>query len=142
MKINKAGLELIKAFEGLYFESYVCPAGVWTIGYGHTGDVEEGSVITETEAEELLVEDLRDAESTVDSELVKVKLNGNQFSALVSFVFNVGSGAFSDSTLLKMLNNSEYQGAADQLLRWNKAGDETLPGLTRRRQAERRLFLS
>lgn len=141
MKINKAGLELIKSFERLKLEAYICPAGVWTIGYGHTRNVEEGSIITEPEAEKLLLEDLQDAESAVNS-AVTVRLNANQFSALVSFVFNVGSGAFFDSTLLKMLNDSDHQEAADQLLRWDKAGEQKLLGLTRRRQMERRLFLS
>jgi GH24 family phage-related lysozyme (muramidase) len=132
MNINDAGLELIKSFEGLQLTAYVCPAGVWKIGCGHTSNVKEGSVITKAEAEKLFLKDLRDAESTV-TELVTVKLNENEFSALVSFVFNVGSKFFSDSILLKMLNNNDRQGAADQFLR---------SGLARRRVLERRLFLS
>jgi GH24 family phage-related lysozyme (muramidase) len=135
MKTNEAGLNLIKSFEGLRLEAYLCSAGIWTIGYGHTGDVQEGYIITETEAEELFLRDLQNAESIVN-DLVKVKLNDNEFSALTSFVFNVGLSQFSESTLLKMLNDQEYQKAADQFLRWNKNGED------RRRILERRLFLS
>jgi GH24 family phage-related lysozyme (muramidase) len=141
MKINDAGLKLIKSFEGLHLNAYLCSAGIWTIGYGHTRNAVEGSVITELEAEKLLLEDLQDAQSAVDS-LVTVELNANQYSALVSFIFNVGFGAFFESTLLKMLNDGDYQGAADQLLRWDKVGKQKVPGLTRRRVLERRLFLS
>jgi lysozyme len=146
MKINDAGLKLIKSFEGLHLMAYICPAGVWTIGYGHTRNVQEGSVINESEAESLLLEDLQEAESVV-ANLVTVNLNENEFSALVSFVFvesrrNVSSGQLSKSTLLKMLNDGDRQGAADQFLRWDKAGKEKLPGLVRRRVLERRLFLS
>lgn len=142
MKINKTGLELIKSFEGLELKAYICPAGILTIGYGHTRNVKEGSVITEPEAEKLLLEDLQEAELAVNSGLVTVELNENQFSALVSFVFNVGSEAFFESTLLGMLNRGNFQKAADELLRWDKAGDEKLPGLTRRRTMERQLFLT
>lgn len=137
--INEKGLALVKEFEGCELEAYLCPAGVWTIGYGHTFAVEMGQVISETEAEALLREDLKQAEEAVDR-LVTVPINENQFSALVSFVFNLGAGAFTNSTLLKKINAEEFD-AADQLLRWNKAGDEELPGLTRRRHAERALFL-
>jgi GH24 family phage-related lysozyme (muramidase) len=141
MKTNEVGRKLIKSFEGLRLTAYICPAGIWTIGYGHTHNVQEGSVVNESEAENLLVKDLQETESVV-ANLVTVELNENEFSALVSFVFNVGSGNFSESTLLKMLNDGDRQGAADQFLRWDKAGGEKLPGLTRRRILERRLFLS
>lgn len=141
MQINQEGLDLIKEFEGCKLEAYLCPAGIPTIGYGHTRTAKIGQVITETKAESLLREDLKDAEKAVDR-LVTAPINDNQFSALVSFVFNVGAGAFEGSTLLSLLNtNADTAIVANQLRRWNKAGDRELPGLTRRRQAERVLFL-
>src|SRR5262245_6586870 len=96
-RTNDAGVALIKRYEGLSLKAYRCPAGALTIGYGHTGDVEEGDVITEEAAEELLRQDLRVFETGVER-FVTVKLNDNQFAALVSFVFNVGLGAFARST--------------------------------------------
>jgi GH24 family phage-related lysozyme (muramidase) len=139
-KINQAGLDLIKEFEGLRLDAYICPAGVPTIGYGTTKGVKLGDRITTVQAEALLKRDLENFEAAVRS-LVKVPLNSNQFSALVSFAYNVGVGALQQSTLLKRLNQGDYQGAAQEFLRWNKAGGQALPGLTRRRQVERSLFL-
>ena len=148
--INEQGLALIKEFEGCRLEAYLCPAGVPTIGYGHTKTAKMGMVITEARAETLLRDDLKDAEAAVNR-LVTTPINENQFSALVSFVFNIGAsvalggepGAFDRSTLLSLLNaNAEMDIVANQLLRWNKAGVRELPGLTRRRQAERALFLN
>jgi lysozyme len=110
-----------------------------TIGYGHTKDVRPGDVVTLTEAEKLLIEDLEWSESVVNNQ-VKVPLNQNQFDALVSFVFNVGSGNFGKSTLLKRLNAGRYDDVPHELKRWNKGGGEVLPGLTRRREAETKLF--
>jgi lysozyme len=142
MTINQDGLNLIKSFEGLYLDAYLDPIGIPTIGYGHTQGVEEGMTITEAQAEEFLRKDLADAEAAVSSDLVQVSLNENQFSALVSFTFNVGSVNFSDSTLLQLLNAGDFQGAADQFPVWNKGdGGQELAGLTRRRKAERALFL-
>ncbi|MEG4149264.1 lysozyme [Microcoleus sp. Pol12B5] len=139
--INEQGLALIKEFEGCQLEAYLCPAGVPTIGYGHTFAVEMGQTISEAEADALLRKDLKDAEESVDL-LVAVPINDNQFSALTSFVFNVGSGAFERSTMLSMLNaNAGADTVAAQFLRWNKANGEELSGLTRRRHAERALFL-
>ena len=141
MHINQKGLDLIKKFEGCELEAYLCPAGVVTIGYGHTATARLGQVISEAEAEALLREDVKDAEAAVDR-LISVPLTDDEFSALVSFVFNVGATAFEDSTLLKMLN-AEAKTASNQLLRWNKgANREELQGLTRRRYAERALFMS
>lgn len=141
-QINQVGLNLIQEFEGLRLQAYK-PVwdDPWTIGAGHTKGVYEGMVITEEEAWEFLREDVKDAEDTVN-ELVEVKLTDNQFAALVSFVFNLGSSSFQISTLLKKLNDSDYEGASKEFLRWNKAGDVILPGLTRRREAEKALFLS
>jgi GH24 family phage-related lysozyme (muramidase) len=139
-RINAEGLKLIKDFEGLRLEAYICPAGVPTIGYGSTAGVKMGLSITVDEAEALLIKDLERFEAAIRS-AVTVPLTDNQFSSLVCFSFNVGTGAFRDSTLLRLLNQGDYQGAADQLLRWDKAGGKSLPGLQRRRQAERALFL-
>lgn len=141
MKISQAGLDLIKEFEGFEPEAYLCPAGIWTIGYGHTGDVSEGQTVTEEEAEELLRQDVAFAEDAV-TDYVEGDLTQGQFDALVCFVFNIGAGAFRDSTLLRLLNQGDNEGAAEQFLRWNKAGGKVLSGLTRRREAERELFLS
>ncbi|NJO76842.1 MAG: lysozyme [Leptolyngbyaceae cyanobacterium RM1_406_9] len=131
---------MIKRFEGFRTQAYICPAGVPTIGYGSTLGVRMGDRITQQGAEELLQRDLVRFEQAV-SDAVKVPLTSNQYSALVSFAFNVGIGAFQRSTLLKLLNQRNYQGAADQLLLWNKGGGRVLQGLVNRRQAERALFL-
>lgn len=136
--VNK---QTIKTAEGLRLTAYLDTGGVWTIGYGHTGsDVREGLTIPLSEAERLLTRDLRVAEGHVN-DAVKVKLTQNQFDALVSFVYNVGGGAFRSSTLLKLLNAGDYDGAANQLPRWNKDNGKTVPGLTNRRREERELFL-
>jgi GH24 family phage-related lysozyme (muramidase) len=140
--INKEGLELIKAFEGCQLEAYLCPANVWTIGYGHTRTAEPDMVIDKAQAESLLKEDLADAEAAVDR-LVVVPINENQFSSLISFTFNVGTVAFERSTLLSMLNaGAGAETVSSQLLRWNKADGRELYGLTRRRLAEQALYLS
>ncbi|MGD1907780.1 MAG: lysozyme [Leptolyngbyaceae cyanobacterium] len=145
-KMNAAGLKLLTAFEGLELEAYQDSVGVWTIGYGHTSaagppKVTTGLRITEADANTILKRDLGQFEQGI-RERVSVALNSNQFSALVSFSFNVGLGAFGNSTLRRKLNGGDYGGAANELLRWDKAGGRALPGLTRRRQAERALFLS
>jgi lysozyme len=133
--------QAIKTAEGLRLTAYKDGGGVWTIGYGHTGaDVREGLTIPLSEAERLLTRDLRVAEGHVN-EAVKVKLTQNQFDALVSFVYNVGGGAFRSSTLLKLLNAGDYEGAANQLPRWNKDNGKVVNGLTNRRHEERELFL-
>jgi lysozyme len=139
--INDNALELIKRFEGLRLTAYKCPAGVYTIGYGHTNGVQRGQRCTELQAELWLMDDLREAEQAVDY-LTRVPLTDNQRGALVSFVFNVGGGNFAASTLLKKLNAGDYAGAASEFARWNKTGGKILPGLTTRRQAEAVLFLS
>ncbi|MFM6208766.1 MAG: lysozyme [Planktothrix sp.] len=140
MTINSEGVKLIKSFEGMELEAYQDAVDVWTIGYGHTKTVEPGMIITEAKAEELLRQDLEEFEEAV-TEAVEVSINSNQFSALVSFCFNLGAGSLFQSTLLKLLNQGDFQGAADQFPRWNKAGGQVLEGLTRRRKAERALFL-
>lgn len=139
MQISKAGLDLIKQFEGLYLKAYRCPAGVPTIGYGHTAGVAMGQTITQQQADDYLRRDVRQFERAV-ARLVTVPLTQGQFDALVSFAFNLGEGALAQSTLLRLLNAGDYAGAAAQFDRWNKAGGRVLPGLVRRRAAERALF--
>lgn len=145
MKMGSKGLDLVKSFEGLYTKAYKCPAGVWTIGYGHTGKVNgksicAGMTISTGKATSLLAADMHNFENAV-KECVKVPINQNQFDALVAFSFNVGAGALQSSTLLKYLNKKEYTEAANEFLKWNKGGGRVLNGLTRRREAERKLFL-
>lgn len=140
--INNAGIKLIKSFEGLELKAYRDAVNILTIGYGHTGsDVHEGQVITEQEAEELMKKDLERFEKGV-SELIKVTISDNEFAALVSFSYNLGLGNLKQSTLLNCLNKLNRQDAAQEFLRWNKAGGKVLAGLTRRREAERQLFIS
>ena len=139
MKISNKGIELIKHFEGCETVAYKCPAGVWTIGYGHIKGVQDGDVITETQAHEMLVEELKEYENYILN-AVEVDLNQSQFDAMVSWVYNLGNGNLNSSTLLKVLNSGEYAGVPEQIMRWNKAGGKVLAGLTKRRQAEANLF--
>lgn len=140
MKPSEAGLALIRQFEGLRLSAYKCPAGVPTIGYGTTKGVRMGQTITREEADRLLMEDAQRFADHIAA-LVKVKLSQHQIDALVSFVYNVGPSAFAGSTMLRLINQGLYADAARQFQRWNKAGGEVLPGLTRRRAAERDLFM-
>ena len=141
MKISLEGLSLIKKFEGCKLEAYKCSAGVWTIGYGHTTGVKEGDVCTQEEAEKLLRGDIFKFEEYVQDS-VKVDLDQSQFDALVAWPFNLGPGNLRSSTMLKKLNNGEYESVPFEMRRWNKAGGKTLDGLIRRRQAESLLFES
>lgn len=132
---------LIREFEGLRLEAYRCPAGVLTIGYGHTSNVKEGMSITEAEAEQLLNTDVESAAAQVKF-AVKVELNANQLDALIDFVFNLGIGNLRSSTLLKKLNTGDYSGAAEEFSKWVYSGKTVLPGLVRRREIEKQLFLA
>jgi len=135
-EINKAGVYLIKKFEGLKLEAYYCQAGVLTIGFGHVGrDVKLYQKITKERAEELLQADLRKFCFSV-SEAVLVPLSDNQFAALVSFAFNLGLGALRKSTLLKKLNAGDYDAVPDELKKWVNVGGAPSLGLIRRRKAE------
>jgi GH24 family phage-related lysozyme (muramidase) len=142
---NQRGVDLIKSFEGWMACWYKDAAGYPTIGYGHlikAGEsYKQGSCITQAQGESLLRGDLGTAESCVNG-AVKRTLNGNQFSALVSFTFNLGCGNFKSSTLLSKLNAGDFGAVCSELARWNKAGGKVLPGLTRRRAAECDLFRS
>ena len=145
--MKTSNVDIIKDFEGFRSEPYLCPAQVATIGYGSTRYANGKPVligdkaITEAEAEKLLYDTLGQYEDAVNKN-VTVGLTQNMFDALVSFVYNVGSGNFMKSTLLKKLNKEDYHGAADEFLKWDKAGGKALAGLTRRRKAERALFLA
>jgi len=139
MRTNKAGVDLIRQFEGCKLQTYVCPAGVPTIGYGHTGrDVKLGMKITQDQAEGFLVSDLRLFEQGVE-QLCPV-CTPNQFSALVSFAYNLGLESLKTSTLRRMHNEGEYAAAQAQFARWNRAGGRILPGLVRRRACEAALY--
>lgn len=147
MKTSKAGLDLIKEFESFRSAPYLCSSGVPTIGYGTTVYPNGIKVklsdqkITQQLAESFLQHHVNAIEKDVLN-LVKVPLKQNQFDALVSFAYNVGLGAFQDSTLLKLLNAGDIDNASKQFERWNKAGGKVSNGLTRRRNAEKALFLA
>ncbi len=143
MKLSQAGLDLIKRFEGCKLKAYQDAVGIWTIGYGHTGpNVHDGLTVTQKQADDILAQDVGRFASGVATN-VRVSLTQSEFDALVSFAFNVGLGAFKTSTLLRLLNdNADRNVVASQFLRWNKAGDKVLEGLTKRRNAEKALFLS
>lgn len=146
MQTSDKGIALIKQFEGCKLTAYQDSVGEWTIGYGWTQPVDgkpirAGMTIKQETAERLLKTGLVSYEIDV-SRLVKVSLTQGQFDALVSFTYNLGARSLSTSTLLRKLNAGDYAGAADEFLRWNKAGGKVLNGLTRRREAEHALFLS
>lgn len=146
--LSEEGVRFIAQFEGWAEKPYNDPANHCTIGFGHllhhgpctASDAQEWGRISKEKGYELLRQDAAVAIKAI-KQAVKVPLNQNEFDALVSFVFNVGSGAFASSTLLKKLNAGDRKAAADELLRWVYAGGKVLPGLQRRRQAERQLFL-
>ncbi len=171
MRINQATIDLVKHFEGLGdgdriapgLQPYLCPAGYWTIGYGRVVRAPDGAMlkgpgrraaanaiyprgITAAQADAFLLQDLQQVGGEVAS-TVRVPLNPNQFGACVAFTYNVGITAFAGSTLLRLIHVRDWPMAADQFLRWNKATDPVtgqklaVPGLTRRRIAERALFL-
>lgn len=137
MKINEKGLEIIKYFEGCRLKAYKCPAGVPTIGYGHTRGVEMGDIITQEQAEQYLKEDLKVFESHIMSFNDKYNWSSNEFSALVSFAFNIGS-----ITQLTARGTRSKEEIADKMLLYDYAGGKRLTGLGARREKERELFLT
>lgn len=146
MRTGTRGIAVIKEYEGVRLQAYKCPAGVWTIGVGHTsaaGDpqVQPGMTITEAEAMQILRQDLVRFEDAI-TRRVKVELKQHQFDALVSFVFNVGERAFAESTLLRKLNAGRYGDVPAELMKWTRGGGRELPGLVRRRRAEAALWRS
>jgi len=145
MNYSKNGLHLTENFEGLRFTAYPDPAtngDPWTIGYGHTGpEVHKGMTITQEQAEELLMQDVKKAAATVNAK-VTTDITQEEFDALVDFVFNVGAGNFNASTLLKKVNAGDIHGAADEFLKWDMAAGKHMVGLLKRRHAEAEEFLS
>ena len=147
MKISPRGLELIKDFEGFSSTAYLCPAKIPTIGWGNTfyedgRKVKLGEQISKTDALKLLeVVANRDFADKIFP-AIKVKVSQSQFDAMVSLAYNIGTGAFLKSTLLKKVNAGDFAGAGEEFLRWNKAGGKEVLGLTRRREREKQLFLS
>jgi lysozyme len=145
MKISQTGIDLIKNFESLQLDAYRCPAGVWTIGWGHTRGVQPGEHISGERAAELLAADIAEVERDLPS-VVHVNLTQGQWDALVSLCFNLCGGALrlpkTCPHLVASLNSGDFEGAAGQLLNINHAANgRALPGLTRRREAESKLFL-
>lgn len=146
MQVSETGINLIKRHEGFRAAPYRCPAGVPTIGYGATYYAEGKRValtdepLSETQAASLLRLHVQSYADGIDR-YVQVPLTQGQFDALVSWAYNIGLEAARTSTLMRVLNSGNYRAAADQLLRWNRGGGRVLPGLTRRRQEERCLFL-
>ncbi|MCR4330059.1 MAG: lysozyme [Candidatus Roizmanbacteria bacterium] len=139
MKTSAVGIELIKKYEGLKLQAYVCPGGVLTVGYGHTKNVKENMILTPQDAEELLIKDLEYFEEKL-IDVVKVKINQNQFDALISLIYNIGEGAFNESSLLKFINDNKFDLAARQFPRWIYSNGKILTGLVNRRKAEREIF--
>lgn len=143
MKFTDTGLALLKEFEGCKLKAYEDIRGILTIGYGCTGvGIYPGLVISQARADEMLLERLEDEFIPGVKNIVKVSLNDNQFSALVVLAYNIGLTNLRGSTLIKRLNAKDFAGAAEQFLRWNKAAGNVVSGLTRRREAERALFLT
>lgn len=149
MKASIECITLIQHYEGCVLKAYKCTSGIWTIGWGHTGkEVKEGLIWTQAKADSTLSVDIVRFERDV-SKLVTVSINQRQFDALVSFAFNVGSDidadiipeGLGDSTLLKLVNSNKMRQAADEFIKWNKSAGKSSLGLTRRRHAERSLFL-
>lgn len=133
MKISSRGIELIKSFEGCRLKAYLCPAGVWTIGYGHTAGVKKGQTISQNQADAYLASDLKKYEEYVNQ--TDLKLNQNQFDALVSFTYNCGNG-----NLKKLVRNRSVEQIGEAILLYNKSNGKVLNGLVRRREAEHELF--
>jgi lysozyme len=141
MRYSKSALKVTETFEACRCTAYQDEGGVWTIGFGHTRDVLPGMQCTPMQAEAWLLEDISTAEQAVNR-FVYASLTQGEFDALVDFVFNVGVRAFSESTMLKLLNVQNYMGAANELQKWCHVSGHECAGLLRRRQAEERMFNS
>lgn len=141
MTTSQNGINLIKKSEGCRLTAYQDSVDVWTIGYGHTKGVKEGDTITQAQADEFLIEDIKPCENDINTH-VHVQLTQNMFNALVDFAFNLGTGSLNGSTLLKKVNAGLFQDAAIEFDKWIHAGSRVLAGLLARREAEKQLFLS
>lgn len=139
--VSDVGIELITRYEGFRSNAYLCPAGVWTIGYGSTRGVKQGDTITREAAIARFRKELLIYEKGV-LDLLKTPANQNQFDAMVSLAYNIGVGAFNRSSVLRFHNQSIFGEAANSFLMWNKGGGQVLPGLVRRREEERKLYLT
>jgi lysozyme len=140
MTTSRNGLRLIKDFEGLRLGSYKCPAGVWTIGYGHTKGVKQGQVIDQGKADDYLVEDIAPIERLLND--LRINFRQEQFDALVSWIFNLGASAFQRSTLyIRIGTNASDEEITDQIIKWVNAAGKPLVGLKKRRIAEANMFL-
>ena len=139
MKVSQECIDLVKFFEGFESKAYLCPANVWTIGYGRTKNVKEGDILNEAQAERDLLEELDEfAEQVLNT--VKVSLEQTELDALTSWTYNLGVGNLRSSTLLKKLNSGDKNSVPSEMVRWNKAAGKVLAGLTRRREAEAKLW--
>ena len=147
MKMSKEGIDaLLKKFEGCKLTAYFCPAGICTIGYGHTSaagepEVHKGMTITQQQADDILRRDLVKYETAVYG-MVKQPLTQHQFDVLVDFAYNAGVGALQKSTLLKKVNAAQFDDVPAELMKWTKGGGKVLPGLVKRRQAESSWWIS
>lgn len=140
MTTSRKGLQLIKDFEGLRLGSYKCPAGVWTIGYGHTKGVKQGQVIDQGKADDYLVEDIAPIERLLND--LRINFRQEQFDALVSWIFNLGIGNFNSSTLKKkIVTNASDEEITDEIVKWVNANKKPLLGLKKRRIAEANMFV-
>ncbi|MGH6933290.1 MAG: lysozyme [Dongiaceae bacterium] len=140
MNLGPRGLALIKRFESLRLDAYRDSGGVWTIGYGHTGQVKPDDQVTEVRAEALLKSDVAGAESVVNR-LILVPLNQSQFDALASLVFNIGGAAFATSTLRRRVHSNDHLTVPTEFCKWRHDNGVPLLGLLRRRVAEAALYL-
>lgn len=136
---NQQCIDVIREFEGVVLNAYIGPAGHWLIGYGHKAGVTPEMTITQAEAEAYLKADLNEVETNINR-LVKVKVNRNQFSAMVCLAYNIGWGNFSSSTLLRKLNEGDYAEAAEQFLVWRMVDGEVNRHQEKRRARERAIF--
>ena len=147
MRINEAGLDIIKYYEGWSSRPYKCPAGIATIGYGSTWDINGEKVnmnhkkVTKELVEALLLREVLHVDHAIKN-LVKAELTENMYSSLASIIYNIGSGNFQRSTLRMKLNRGWYEAAADEFPKWRRAGGRILKGLVKRRAKERELFLA
>jgi lysozyme len=139
MQLSSKGHDILKYFEGCKLTAYQDSVGVWTIGYGHTKGVYDGMTISQSQAEQMLLEELVDCQTRIER-YVEVPLNQEQFDALTVWVYNPGPTNLKSSTLLKRLNEGNFDDVPNQIKRWDKAGGRQLAGLTKRREAEARHF--